>query len=164
MAQEEKKPSLHDQGRAAVTTGSTTQGGSNYGQGSSHLGGESIRQGHAQNAGANYENETNKFGASNTDSANDGNQSPGVGAPDATHASNRGLEKDSIDINNEAKEQVSRADFGTEGEEKENDRNFLTGDRGATTRDVDMNLDNASEQVKESGRPDTGAFSQESNK
>ena len=45
-------------GQASYRTGSTTQGGSNHGQGSMHLGGESYQQGDAKNAGANYGNES----------------------------------------------------------------------------------------------------------
>ena len=37
--------------------GSTTQGGSDFGQGSSYLGSESYKQGSEGNSGSNYENE-----------------------------------------------------------------------------------------------------------
>jgi len=50
-----------NQGRASFHPGSTTQGGSNYGQGSHHLGGESYHQGDTANAGSNYSNEAGSF-------------------------------------------------------------------------------------------------------
>jgi len=48
----------NEQGRASFITGSTTGGGSNFGQGSSHLGAESYQQGSKVNTGANYNNES----------------------------------------------------------------------------------------------------------
>jgi hypothetical protein len=45
------------QGKPVVHTGSTTQGGSNFGQGSMHLGSQSYRQGSQKNEGSNYEDE-----------------------------------------------------------------------------------------------------------
>lgn len=50
------------QGRTSFHSGSTTQGGSNYGQGSHHLGGEAYHQGDTSNTGTNYDNESGKFG------------------------------------------------------------------------------------------------------
>lgn len=47
--------------------GSTTQGGSNYGQGSLQLSGNAYKQGSEKNAGANYQNEARKFGDKNKD-------------------------------------------------------------------------------------------------
>jgi len=43
--------------KASFHPGSTTQGGSNFGQGSLHLGKPSYKQGSEKNAGANYANE-----------------------------------------------------------------------------------------------------------
>lgn len=43
---------------AEVKTGSTTQGGSNFGQGSSYLAHDAQQQGKEKNRGANYDNET----------------------------------------------------------------------------------------------------------
>ena len=48
----EDKPS-----RAEFHHGSTTQGGSNYGQGSQDLGNKSIKQGSESNEGSNYDSE-----------------------------------------------------------------------------------------------------------
>ena len=49
---QEGKPS-----RAEIHPESTTQGGSNFGQGSSQLGKKSLHQGEEKNDGANYDNE-----------------------------------------------------------------------------------------------------------
>ncbi len=70
----------NEQGRASFTTGSTTGGGSNYGQGSHHLGGESYKQGSTANAGANYGNETENIGSSSTGTSNEGSSSANAGA------------------------------------------------------------------------------------
>ncbi|NCI50639.1 hypothetical protein GWC95_11940 [Sediminibacterium roseum] len=43
--------------RASFHPGSTTQGGSNFGQGSAGLGKQSIKQGTEAGSGSNYENE-----------------------------------------------------------------------------------------------------------
>jgi hypothetical protein len=45
------------QGRPKFRTGTTTQGGSNYGQGSMHLGANANKQGSERNKGSNYANE-----------------------------------------------------------------------------------------------------------
>ncbi len=50
-----------NQGRASFHPGSTTQGGSNYGQGSHYLAGDTYHQGRTANNGANYENEAGRF-------------------------------------------------------------------------------------------------------
>lgn len=70
----------NDQGQASFITGATTGGGSNYGQGSSHLSGGSYQQGDKANAGANYSNETGKFGSSSTGTSNEGSSSKNTGA------------------------------------------------------------------------------------
>jgi hypothetical protein len=80
MSVANEHPNPGEQGRAAHSTGSTTQGGSNYGQGSSHLGGESYQQGHTSNSGTNYGNETDKLGSSSTGTNNEGSSSPVAGA------------------------------------------------------------------------------------
>ncbi len=49
---QEGKPS-----RAEIHPGSTTQGGSNFGQGSSQLGKKAIHQGEEKSDGSDYENE-----------------------------------------------------------------------------------------------------------
>lgn len=51
-----------DQGRPAYHPGSTTQGGSNYGQGSYQLGKAANKQGSEMNRGVNYGNEHTDFG------------------------------------------------------------------------------------------------------
>lgn len=43
--------------RTTIPVKSTTQGGSNFGQGSSQLGRQSLKQGGTANKGANYEDE-----------------------------------------------------------------------------------------------------------
>lgn len=142
---QDKKPQLNDQGRSEVTTGSTTQGGSNFGQGSSHLGGESYRQGSDKSLGANYENEANKFANSTTDSQNDPDQSPLKGTPGAQHANQQqGRERTAQDVNAEAMEESQSGSF----DRKTDDQNHMptAGDSGDTARDVDMNLDDKSEE------------------
>jgi len=52
-----EKDTEQNQGHSIVKTGSTVQGGPNYGQGSSHLGSQAYKQGETKNAGANYGNE-----------------------------------------------------------------------------------------------------------
>jgi hypothetical protein len=54
-----KKHKGSDQGRPKYHTGSTTQGGSNHGQGSMQLGADANKQGSEKNRGANYDNEQN---------------------------------------------------------------------------------------------------------
>ena len=57
-------------GRAIYHTGSTTQGGSNYGQGSSQLDSGAYKQGDTRRAGSNYQDETsipNKIRNNNPD-------------------------------------------------------------------------------------------------
>jgi hypothetical protein len=49
------------QGKPIYKTGSTTQGGSNFGQGSMELGPDSYKQGSVKNKGANYKNEAGKL-------------------------------------------------------------------------------------------------------
>ncbi len=68
-------------GRAAFGPGSTTQGGSNYGQGSSDIGGAGRnKQGSEANRGSNYDNEAGKLGKSTVGTSNEGDQSPTAGA------------------------------------------------------------------------------------
>ena len=55
-----------NQGRASFFPGSTTQGGSNYGQGSGYLGPSSYKQGSETGKGTNYENEIGRFAETGT--------------------------------------------------------------------------------------------------
>lgn len=55
-----EKGTEQNQGRSIVNTGSTVQGGPDYGQGSSHLGSRAYKQGEKKNEGANYGNEKEK--------------------------------------------------------------------------------------------------------
>lgn len=55
-----------NQGRASFHPGSTTQGGSNYGQGSGYLGPSSYKQGSETGKGTNYENEIGRFAETGT--------------------------------------------------------------------------------------------------
>ena len=57
MENKEKPVQEGTHSRAEIHPGSTTQGGSNFGQGSSQLGKKSIHQGEVKNDGANYDNE-----------------------------------------------------------------------------------------------------------
>jgi len=60
MKKNKKHPVTEDKPtRADIHTGSTTQGGSNFGQGSVQLGNDSIKQGSELNKGSNYEDEQN---------------------------------------------------------------------------------------------------------
>jgi hypothetical protein len=45
------------QGKKIIHHGSATQGGSNFGQGSSHLGSDANKQGSVSGRGSNYDNE-----------------------------------------------------------------------------------------------------------
>ena len=71
--------------RASYGVGSTTQGGSNFGQGSSHLGADAdtVNQGAEGNKGSNYENEKDRLGSSSTGTSSEGSSSPISGAADA---------------------------------------------------------------------------------
>ena len=55
-----------EQGRATYKHSSTTQAGSDFGQGSSNLGPESYKQGSEKNEGSNYENERKPIPGNNT--------------------------------------------------------------------------------------------------
>ena len=55
-----------EQGRASFFPGSTTQGGSNHGQGSGYLGPSSYKQGSERSKGTNYENEIGRFAETGT--------------------------------------------------------------------------------------------------
>ncbi|MES2704883.1 MAG: hypothetical protein V4649_19765 [Bacteroidota bacterium] len=57
--------------RPSFYPGSTTQGGSNFGQGSSNLGNKSAKQGDSASSGANYDNERWE-----ADDVNTGNDAP----------------------------------------------------------------------------------------
>ncbi len=69
-------------GRAEFGTGSTTQGGSNYGQGMHSLPGKDAvnKQGSESNRGSNYNNESEGLGDSTVGSSNEGSQNPQAGA------------------------------------------------------------------------------------
>ncbi|GEM_PF-1238054 len=60
-----------NQGRASFHPGSTTQGGSNYGQGSGYLGPSSYKQGSETGKGTNYENEIGRFAETGTQADGD---------------------------------------------------------------------------------------------
>ena len=73
-----------NQGKASFLPSSTTQGGSNHGQGSSSLGGDAYHQGDAKNVGANYDNEAGRLNES-------------AGAPTGNEASEKGKLSESRD-------------------------------------------------------------------
>ena len=82
MTDKEKKVPVSEkgkgsQGRASFKPGSTTGGGSDYGQGSSYLGPDSYKQGATENEGANYDNEYEPTASGNKDTG------VGNGAPTA---------------------------------------------------------------------------------
>jgi len=58
---EPEHPGDGSQGRAGIHTGSTTQGGSNFGQGSHFLDNDAHKQGADKGSGANYDNEAGKL-------------------------------------------------------------------------------------------------------
>ncbi len=80
----ENAPPEDNHGRATFGTGSTTQGGSNFGQGSGGAGDHSdyYKQGSESNRGANYDNEAGALGDSTVGSSNEGSQDPQGGAPE----------------------------------------------------------------------------------
>ena len=57
MENKEKPVQEGEPSKAEIHPGSATQGGSNFGQGSSQLGKKSIHQGEEKTEGASYENE-----------------------------------------------------------------------------------------------------------
>lgn len=59
-----------------IKKSSTTQGGSNFGQGSGYLAGKAYQQGSEANEGANYENESGKF-SEDKSVRNDGSETEG---------------------------------------------------------------------------------------
>ncbi len=79
----ENAPPEDNHGRATFGTGSTTQGGSNFGQGL-HVRGDdtSYKQGSESNRGSNYDNEAGALGDSTVGSSNEGSQDPQEGAPE----------------------------------------------------------------------------------
>ena len=66
----------NEQGQASFVAGSTTGGGSNYGQGSSHLGSQSYRQGAEAGPGSNYLNEAEGLGRSDVGTNDEGTAAP----------------------------------------------------------------------------------------
>lgn len=66
----------NDQGQASFVAGATTGGGSDFGQGSSHLGSESYQQGEKLSAGSNYENEAEGLGRSPVGTSDEGTAAP----------------------------------------------------------------------------------------
>jgi hypothetical protein len=99
-----------NENRASYGVGSTTQGGSNFGQGSSNLGANAttIHQGAEANKGANYENEKDRLGNSSTGTSNEGSSSPEKGAANSGQS-------DTV------KENSKKGQPGWNGEEERND-------------------------------------------
>jgi len=56
-----EQPLDGSQGRPTYHTGSTVQGGSDFGQGSHYLAGDAYKQGQVKNDGANYGNEAGRL-------------------------------------------------------------------------------------------------------
>ena len=77
----------NEQGRASFITGTTTGGGSNHGQGSSHLGTDSYRQGDTRNAGSNYSNESYGLGDSSVGTSEEGTSGTATGDRDIAQVS-----------------------------------------------------------------------------
>lgn len=143
--------------RAEHGTGSTTQGGSNHGQGSSALGAtaKTIQQGSEANKGANYENEQGKLGDSSTGTSNEGSSSPGAGAA--------GNGSDTV------KEESRKGKPGWNGDEERNDtrrKQEITPDDDAQPKEGDRR-DTAAEQrpgfdvrFRQVYRPDSRGWNQ----
>jgi hypothetical protein len=71
----------NEQGQASFFTGTTIGGGSNFGQGSSHLGSNSYQQGSRTGTGSNYDNEAEGLGRSNADPIDENLPAPIAGQP-----------------------------------------------------------------------------------
>jgi hypothetical protein len=56
-----KHPTDGSQGRPKFHSGTTVQGGSDFGQGSHYLAGDAYKQGRERNEGANYDNEAGRL-------------------------------------------------------------------------------------------------------
>ncbi len=69
----------NEQGQASFFTGTTMGGGSNFGQGSSHLGSDSYQQGSRTGTGSNYDNEADGLGRSSADPIEEAVSAPTVG-------------------------------------------------------------------------------------
>ena len=120
--------------RASYGNGTTTQGGSNYGQGSSNLGGpDVVKQGSEAGKGANYENEKDKLGNSSVGTNNEGSSSPDRGAAGS-------------EVSEAVKENSKKGEPGWNGEEERSD----------TRRKQDVTPDDAA-RAKEGDRKDTSA-------
>lgn len=91
-----------DQGRSAFSAGTTAQGGTNFGQGSSQLGGQVYKQGDTANAGSNYGNESGRLANVSQPDSPTGDKKQGGGA--AGYDPNREqqeINKEREDMNNE---------------------------------------------------------------
>ncbi len=107
----------NDQGQASFVTGSTTGGGSDYGQGSAYLGAESYRQGDTANTGSNYDNEAENLGSSNIGTGDEGSFSPRLNQEDRV----RNADKDErLQEANRRDTRLEGNDFST-GNQEQND-------------------------------------------
>ena len=145
----------NEQGKASFITGATTGGGSNYGQGSHHLGGESYRQGDTVNSGTNYSNESDMLGASSTGTSSEGSSSANAGAAQ----SGRTGEETKIVANDARNADITSQDEHrgqTEGMHKE----LEEGDRRDTSLEQDSGL--SGNDGSGAARRESGSWSQSS--
>src|SRR5215217_299481 len=144
--------------RASYGVGSTTQGGSNFGQGSSGLGAtpQTINQGSEANKGANYENEKDKLGSSSTGTSNEGYSSPEKRS--ASTGDSSGI----------VKESPKKGQPGWHGDEERNDtrrKQDITPDEEANPkegdrRDVSDQRPGFDVRFRQTVRPDSRGWSQ----
>jgi hypothetical protein len=130
----------NDQGQAAFATGSTTGAGSNYGQGSHQLGGESYQQGDTTGPGSNYSNEAGRLGDSSTGTNNEGSSSSRVGAGHTTSAATN-----STSGNTARDSDTPLSAREDRGQSSDEDRKPEEGERRDTTtleRDTNLDTDN----------------------
>src|SRR6187399_2589998 len=143
----------NEQGQASFSTASTTGGGSNFGQGSSHLGAGSYRQGDRSGPGSNYSNEAEGLGRSATGTSNEGSSSPTAGA------ARSGSSTDAIYTSADNRpDHTGSVEHEREGDKKETQEE---GDRRDTGLEQDTGLSRGSAN-EGSGRPRSGSWSQSS--
>jgi hypothetical protein len=142
---------LNEQGQASFATGSTTGGGSNYGQGSSHLGGESYRQGDTANAGANYNNEGGRLGSSSVGTNTEGSSSARTGAGESGRDD---VQQVAGSVRESDTNLSSRED---RGQEKDDEKMPREGDRKNTELEESSHLD--TDNTTKSRREQSGSWS-----
>lgn len=125
----------NEQGQASFVAGSTTGGGSNFGQGSSHLGGESYRQGNETNEGSNYNNEAGRLANSSVGTNNEGSSSPRAAA------GNSGNEGEQKAVGTVRESDTNLSSSEDRGQENKSEKVPHEGDRRNTELEESANLD-----------------------